>query len=1006
VLGLDVTQPASDTGPVPDAVAVAGASPGGRRAGRPGGLWLAVLGPLEAWRGGTRVGLGPLRQRALLGLLAVRADELVRRESVIDAVWGDNPPATAVSLVHGHVSRLRRVLEPGRRSRAGDGLLVSLGTSYRLRATADELDLLAFGQSVGRARAVRSAGDAAGACGLYENALGLWRGEPLADLDLLRRHPAVAHLAGRHAAVVLEYAETASAAGCPERALAQLETLARAEPLNEQAGALLMVALASAGRQDAALNIYQQLRLRLDEQLGVSPGPGLDRAHLQVLRQQVPGAGHPWPPGLSTLTRQVTPPAAVPRQLPPAVAHFVGRERELAALTALVKRPGSTTGAGAAVVISAIDGTAGVGKTALAVHWAHRAAGRFPGGQLYVNLRGYDPGRPVPADEALAGFLRALGVPGQDIPADVGERAARYRSLLAGRRVLVVLDNARDVEHVRPLLPGTSACMAVVTSRDSLAGLVARDGAVRLDLDLLPLDDAVALLRALVSGRADADPRAAASLAAQCARLPLALRIAAELAAARPAIPLGELGRELAGQQQSLDPFDAGGDGRTAIRAVRSWSYQNLSQPAARLFRLTGLHPGPDVTVNAAASLAGVPAAKARQLLAELSRAHLLTEQAPGRFTSHDLLRAYAIEQVTTTGSGAARRCALGRLLDYYLHTARAADRLLYPLRRRVTLAAPRPGVTPDDLASHGQALAWLDAERPALLAVVSLAAANGWDVHTWQLAYSLETFFYRRGHWHDWTVTQCTALASADRLGDSLAQTLAHTGTANAQTESGHPAGAFSHLATALRLREEAGDRYGQARVLLYTCRALEIQGRYRDAIPLSRQALRMAQTAGPSAPARALRAQAFNQVGWELAQLGSYPQALRYCRRAIVLIWELGSKHQEPAVLDSLAYIHRQLGHPTEAASYYRRAVELDDELGYRYSKAATLSYVGDAYHADGDMAAAHRAWTQALAILHDLRHPDAQHLSVKVHKLAGASASQDGPKQPHAGAETCFP
>lgn len=981
-LGLDAAQVRASADAAREAAAaMAVAGRAGRPGGRLGGLWLAVLGPLEAWRGGVRVGIGPLRRRALLGLLAVSPDELVSRESLIDALWGEDPPATAVNLVQAHVSRLRRVLDPGRSLRGGGGLLVSVGTSYRLQATADELDLLAFGQIVGRARAVRSAGDAAAACRLYENALGLWRGSPLVDLDLLRGHLAVEHLAGRRAAIVIEYAETASAAHCHERALSRLEALARAEPLNERAGSLLMIALASAGRQDAALRVYQELRRHLDEQLGMRPGPELADAHMRVLRQEVPVARHRGQHRPGVLAGRVTSPLPVPRQLPPAVPHFTGRAGELAMLTALLDRPGDAKGMHAAVVISAIDGTAGVGKTALAVHWAHRAAGWFPDGHLYVNLRGYDPGQPMPATDALAGFLRALGVPGQDVPADQDERTARYRSLLSGRRMLVVLDNANDVEQVRPLLPGAPGCMTLVTSRDALAGLVARDGATRLDLDLLPLGDAIDLLRALVGGRADADPEAAAALAAQCARLPLALRIAAELAAARSAIPLAELVRELAGQQQRLDLLDAAGDGRTAIRAVFSWSYQNLSQPTARLFRLIGLHPGPDVTVHAAASLAGTPPGKARRLLDQLARAHLLTEQAPGRFGCHDLLRAYAIELAARTGSGAGRCAALGRLLDYYLHTATAADRLLYPLRRPIALAAPRRGVTPDDLASHGQALAWLDAERRGLLAAVSLAAGHGYDVHAWQLAFSLETFFYRRGHWHDWAVTQRTALAAACRLGDRDAQALAHCGVANAQIQADRPAEALGHLVSALRLREEAGDVHGQARVHLYISRALEYQGRYREAVARSRQALRLSQAVG--AEAGALQAEAYNHVGWELAMLGSYPQALPYCRRAVALNWQLGNNHCQPAALDSLAYVHRHLGHHAEAADCYRRAVELFDELGHRYQKAETLVYAGDAHHADGNPAAARQAWTQALAILEDMHHPDAERLRARLHQ-----------------------
>ncbi len=762
-------------------------------------------------------------------------------------------------------------------------------------------------------------------------------------------------LRGYRSSAGLTQEELAQLSGLSVRALSNMER-GRTRP---SARSVRLVADALGMGQHARAQFLQARYDNADDSAAGRPGTDLDRAYQR---------------------------SAAPRQLPAPVRHFAGRENELNVLTGLLDQAGAQ--APGTVVISAIGGTAGVGKTALAVHWAHQVAGSYPDGQLYMNLRGYDPGQPMSPAEALAGFLRALGVSGQDIPAEQDERSALFRSLVAGRRMLVILDNARAAEQVRPLLPGTPACMAVVTSRDSLAGLVARDGAVRIELDLFSLSDAVALLRTLIGGRVDADPGAAATLASQCSRLPLALRIAAELAAARPAVNLACLVGELADAQQRLDILNAGGDSHTAIRAVFSSSYQNLSQPAARLFRLTGLHPGPDVTVNAAASLAGISPGRARLLLDALTRAHLLTEQVPGRFSSHDLLRAYAIEHATTTGSGAGRRAALGRLLDYYLQTATAADRLLYPLRRRTALAAAARGVTPDDFASHAQALAWLDAEHRGLLAAVSLAADNGYDVHAWQLAFSLETYFYRRSHWHDWAATQDVALAAAYRLGDRYAQTLAHSGVANAQIQTGRPAEALTHLARALRLREEAGDVHGQGRVHLHTSRALEIQGRYHETLANAQRALVLATAAG--APALPLQAEALNTAGWALAQLGEHHEALGYCQQAVALNQQLGNKHTQPAMLDSLAYVHLQLGHITQAASCYRRAIELFDELGHRYPKAEALACIGDAQHIDGNLSAARHAWTQALAILDDLHHPDAEHLRARLRDPAGRFAT----------------
>jgi hypothetical protein len=380
-----------------------------------------------------------------------------------------------------------------------------------------------------------------------------------------------------------------------------------------------------------------------------------------------------------------------------------------------------------------------LGKTALAVHWAHRVSERFPDGQLYVNLRGYDPGQPMSAAEALAGFLRALGVPGQDIPVDVAERSARFRSLLAGKRMLVLLDNAGAVEQVRPLLPGTPTCAVLVTSRDSLAGLVARDGARRSDLDMLSQGEAVALLRALIGHRVDADPAAANELAARCARLPLALRVAAELAIARASASLAELASELADGRR-LDLLDAAGDERTELRAVVSWSYRNLNVKAARAFRLIGLHPGPDVDPRAVAVLVGSTMEQASGLLDELARAHLVQPTGPGRYGMHDLLQEYARELGVNSDTVEERQAALSLLFDYYLSNAAAATDALYPAKRRWRLGVGRrrPGPSGAQAFTPATAHAWLDAELADLIATIAHAAAHGWPGHAIDLATTL----------------------------------------------------------------------------------------------------------------------------------------------------------------------------------------------------------------------------------------------------------------------------
>jgi tetratricopeptide (TPR) repeat protein/DNA-binding XRE family transcriptional regulator len=661
----------------------------------------------------------------------------------------------------------------------------------------------------------------------------------------------------------------------------------------------------------------------------------------------------------------------VPRQLPAAVAGFTGRAGELQALTRLLEEAG--TGAAAAVVISAIGGTAGVGKTALAVHWAHLAAGQFPDGQLYVNLRGFHPDRPMPPGDALAGFLRSLGVGGRDIPADEDERAARYRSLLAGKKVLIVLDNARDERQVRPLLPGSGSCAVVVTSRDSLAGLVAGHGARRLDLDLLPLAEAVGLLRALIGRRVEDDPGAAATLAGQCCRLPLALRVAAELAASRPAAPLAELARELADQQRRLDLLDAGGDPQTAVRAVFSWSYQQLTVEAARMFRLLGLHPGPDITAPAAASLAAVDEPGAGRLLAQLTRAHLLAEHAPGRYALHDLLRAYAADQARDTDSEPERAAATVRVLDHYLHTARDGAVLGMPSFGLIQLAPPSPGTIPEQFTRYDQALAWFEAEYHVLLAAVTLAVDCGLDKYAWQIPWATTDFLATRGHMLEWTATKHTATAAASRDNAAI--------IASGHRDNLGPLGDYQQIpefyTSNLKLYRRLGNRRGQALSLLSLANIAEYLGQYAEALSHAEQAAGLFRSIGDKAG----EAELLNAVGWYHALLGHYQQARQLCRQALTLNTRYGSRHLEGNIWKSLGYAEYHADHLGEAAACYQRALSSFRAVGDRYSEADALTNLGDIRHAADELLQAREAWQQALAILENMRHPDADNVRAKL-------------------------
>jgi tetratricopeptide (TPR) repeat protein/transcriptional regulator with XRE-family HTH domain len=658
--------------------------------------------------------------------------------------------------------------------------------------------------------------------------------------------------------------------------------------------------------------------------------------------------------------RPAEPGADAPRQLPAAVACFTGRSAELAALTGLLG-PGPGVQA-PALVISAIGGTAGVGKTALALQWAHQVAGRFPDGQLHVNLRGYDPDQPVAAADALAGFLRALGVPGQQIPGGLDDRARLYRSRLAGRRVLVVLDNARDGEQVRPLLPGDPGCVAVVTSRDALAGLVAADGARRLDLDVLPLADAVGLLRSLIGPRADADPGAAAELAGLCARLPLALRIAAERAASRPQATLRDLAAELAAAR--LDGLDAGED-RADVRAVFSWSYRQLPEDVAAAFALLGLHPGENLDAHACAALTVTAAEQARRVLGRLHRASLIQATGPGRYGLHDLLRAYAREQAAARDTGSRHHQALTRLFDYYLAAAAAAMDILYPAE-----AHRRPHVTPSAavlpaMPGEPDARAWLDTERANLVAVVVHCAGHGWPEHAARLSGTLFRYLMTGSHLAEADIIYGHALQAARRCGDLAAEAGALSRLAGSGLMKGHVRDAAGHYQAALERYRQCGDRSGEGRVL----EGLGgIEGRlhnHQAAAACYRQAISACEDAGDRVgAAAALSGLAGAEIG-----LGCYDQAAEHLQLALQVFRDEKDLVHEAQGLSWMGELNLHRGQLAQAADCFGQALAISRRLDKPTGVAAQLLNLanvsvrqGEHHKAIGDLRHALALYRQA--------------------------------------------
>jgi tetratricopeptide (TPR) repeat protein len=672
-----------------------------------------------------------------------------------------------------------------------------------------------------------------------------------------------------------------------------------------------------------------------------------------------------------------------PRQLPPTTQYFSGRTAELRLLTGLLDQATPAVGT---VVISAIGGTAGVGKTTLALRWAHQVAARFPHGQLYTDLRGFDPSRtPVTSDEVVRGFLTALGVPHEAIPASPQARVGLYRSILADRGVLVVLDNARDAAQVRPLIPSGPGCLVVVTSRDRLTGLVTSDGANVLRLDVLTEAEAGELLAGrLGADRLAAEPAAVADLIRLCAGLPLALSIAAAHAAANPSLPLAAQAADL--RQARLDAL-ATGDTATDVRAVFSWSYANLGPLAARMFRLTGVHPGPDLSDAAAASLAAVPLRDARGALSELAGAHLVVQHSPGRFAGHDLLRAYAAEQAEASEDDTRRQAAVHRVLDHYLHTAYAADQLLDPLREPITRTGPAAGVTAERIASYEQALAWFQAEHRVLRAAATLAARSGSGRHAWQLAWAQATFFKRHGDWHEWAAVEHIALAAAAGAGDTVGQAHACFDLGRAALRLGTYPGALAHLRRALELFAALDDRVGQAYSHIELGRTFRALGSIGTAIDHASQALVLAEDGGH----QVVWAGALNNIGYYHAHLRDYEQALARCQQALSVFRELGCRSGEAQTLDSVGYAYHLLGQHDKAIGCFSQALELLRELGSRSDQATLLTHLGDVLSAAGDDGPAREAWQQALGILDELRHPDADLVRAK---LGGPGAALAAP------------
>ncbi|MEW1647165.1 BTAD domain-containing putative transcriptional regulator [Streptomyces sp. NPDC091219] len=947
-------------------------------------LRFSLFGSPRAWQGPVEVALGPPQQRAVLAMLLLSRGRAIGVADLVDGVWGAAPPRGAVAMVRTYVARLRKLFEPERPPGLPSGLLVSIGDGYALRTDRISSDLAEFEEAVLEAERRRAEGDSAGAVRSLRAVPAAGDGAALVGVPGPYAESARTGLAERWLNALELRLSIELELGCHEAAVPELLALRAAHPLREAVSALLLTALYRSGRRAEALEAYAHTCQVLADELGIEPGPSLRAAHARILGGDVPATASPAEPDAPSPGHRAG--ATGPAQLPADLPLFTGRRAELGCLSALLPEGDGPPGT---AVIGVVDGMAGTGKTALAVHWAHRIAHRFPDGSLYVNLRGYDPhGSPMPPDSVTEMFLVALGVAPQAVPEGLDAQAALYRSILADRRVLIVLDNARDAGQVRPLLPGTPGSLVLVTSRSRLGGLVAQQGARPVTPGLLSAEESYELLsRRLGRARVDAEPEAVAAITESCARLPLALAIVASRAAHHPGFRLADVAQELRYDHGSLDAF-AGDDPGTDARAVFSWSYQALSPEAAGLFRALALHPGPDITTAAAVALAGAPPRGVRALLTELTRASLLIERAPGRFVFHDLLRAFSGELADTEDSESVRGAALLRMYDHVLRTAHHASSVLDPSRGPIALPPGTTGSEPLRFNDRAQATAWLRTERYVLSAMVEHAAARGYDEHAWRTAAVLDVYFNRLGFWHDLVKINGVALEAARRLDDPTGQAYSLSGLGVAHSQLDHAEPAADCLERALDLFRGTGDPFGQARVhrgLAYLCNRTDRRTTALDHYAQARALFR-------DESDRNGEAGVLNQVAWTYILLGDHAQALDCCREALVLYDELGDLYGMASTQDTTGYALHHLGRYEDAIDRFQRSARLFGVIGDHYLEADVLQHLGAAHRATGDLDAARAALRSARALLAELGHPDVAEVDAGLRDL-----DADGPETP---------
>ena len=903
------------------------------------GLVVRLLGSVSASVDGVDLDLGPAGPRSLFAALALRANTVVTRDELTDALWGEHAPRTADGNIYSYVSNLRKVLEPGRSGGRLHDVLVRSRGGYMLALRPGGLDLALFEGSAVAARAAMAAGDHATALSECDAALSMWRGHalggvvgPLAELERDRLGLRRLEVQELRCTALLETGSAATAVG-------ELAALIAGHPLNERLHEMQMLAMCRSGRQADALRVYQQLRDRLAEELGVDPGPALRELHQLVL------AGDPMlsggPPVIVPAPRRamVGNQRGVPGQLPHSVPVLAGRTAEMARLRELCA-PAMDGVSASSVVISAIDGIPGVGKTAIALHLAHEIAPSFPDGQLFIDLRGFDPlYPPLAPEEALGHLVRGLGAESDPVVDNLGEKAALYRSLLSGRKVLVVLDNAASVEQVRPLLPGTAGCLALVTSRNRMAGLVARDGASRLAVDNLSLDGSLELLRGVLGADiVDAEPDAAAELGERCGHLPLALRIAAERIAGGDYLALSEMVDELRVAQHRLDTLSTPDDPLSTVRAVFSWSYQALKPEDARAFRLLSVHPGREYDVDVATAVFGTDRLTAKRHLESLDRRSLLQRAGSHRYRMHDLLRVYAAECAELDEPATTVDDTVERLIRWYIATSVAAREVLMPGFARVGQYDAAEQGARAFLRTYDDAIYWANEQLSTIEAVVRLAMARGRFELATKVAVTLSVLYHCTSRWSDWLRLTELGQIAATRMGDDRSRGFLYNDAGQAAHQLGHEDEALRYLTAAVELLTSLPDQNESAVV---------------------------------------------DNLAVAYATIAVYTNSIDEMTTNWDKIKAHGTKSALGAMSMACCAVLSRTGKHDEALEYGRKSVALYGEVGATYTLGQALVFLGEACAVAHELDQADRHFTEALGIWR--QHHDRQRSAETMHAVA---------------------